>query len=623
MRRTGTSLFSSFWGIFRPDRVFRTEIMNRIAFGLLRPLVTPLWPAFREVIVLSTFVNLLALGVPVFVMQVYDRVVFHAGLATLQGLVIGIVIVLAFDWILRQARARILQRIALRVDVAVGRKLFEKLLTLPLATLEGRSAAHWQSLFRDVDVVRNTLSGGPALMLCDVPFATFFVILALILAPPIGWVLLAALPLFALLAWRSAAAMISSGQVERDSGLARDRLIGELITGRATVKSLALDDWIRPMWEERHAECIERAILRGAHADGYGNVAITLTMATTVAMTAVGAAAIIDQQMSIGALIAASMLSGRVFAVLNQVVASWRVCAAFFQSLTRLGELTALPGERAAGAIELPRPKGTITLEEVRFAYTEGGSPVIDGVSLTVQPGGVVALIGANGSGKSTLIKLALGLYRPISGRVLLDGADISQFTRRELARWMGYVPQEYVLFAGSIRDNIAHRRPDASDEDIIRASFLAGVHPVIVNLPDGYATDIGEAGRRLSAGQRQRIAIARALLGDPPVLLLDEPTTGLDTDSTLDLRATLAKLATDRTVVIATHSPQMFPVCRTIVEMERGRILYALPPEQALPLVLGLSRPGAKKPAAVTPGGAPRGTPSGAPRGAPSGAAA
>ncbi len=593
--------------------LIRGRSMNSAARALLRPLVAPLWPAFRELIVLSTFVNLLALGVPIFVMQVYDRVVFHAGLATLQGLVIGVAIVLVFDWILRQARARILQGIALRVDIAVGRSLFEKLLALPLAALEKQPAAHWHSLFRDVDVVRNTLSGGPALMLCDVPFATIFVILTVTLAPPIGWVLLGALPLFALLAWRSGAAMISSGRAERDSGLARDRLIGELIAGRATVKSLALDDWVRPIWEERHAECIERAIRRGAYADGYGNVATTLTMATTVTMTAVGAAAIIDQQMSIGALIAASMLSGRVFAVLNQVVASWRVCAAFSQSLTRLGQLAALPAERAASVVSLPRPKGVIRLEEARFAYDEGGPPVIDGVSLTIQPGGIVALIGANGCGKSTLIKLSLGLYRPVSGRVLLDGADISQFTRRELAGWMGYVPQEYVLFAGSIRDNIAHRRPDAADEEIIRASVLAGVHAVIVNLPDGYATDVGEAGRRLSAGQRQRIAIARALLGDPPVLLLDEPTTGLDAESTLDLRTTLTKLAADRTVVIATHSPQLFPICRTIVEMERGRLLYALPPEQALPLILGLGRPAAKKAAATAQAGAPRGAPSGA----------
>lgn len=580
--------------------------MNAAARALLRPLLRPLWPTFHEVIVLSTFVNLLALAVPIFVMQVYDRVVFHAGLATLQGLVIGVAVILAFDWVLRQARARILQRVALRLDIAVGRRLFEKLLALPLAALEGRSAAHWHALFRDVDVVRNTLSGGPALMFCDVPFAAFFLILTFVIAPPIGWVLLSALPLFALLAWRSASAMISSSHAERDSGLARDHLIAELIAGRTTVKALALDSSIRPLWEARHAECIERAVSRGARADGYGNFATTMTMATTVAMTAVGANAIIEQQMSIGALIAASMLSGRVFAVLNQLVASWRIYAGFVQSLSRLAELFVMPGERASSAVSLQRPTGVITLEEVRFGYAEGQWPVLDGVSLTFEPGGVTALIGPNGSGKSTLLKLAQGLYPPSSGRVLLDGADIAQFTRAELAGWIGYVPQETILFAGSIRDNIGHRCPAAGDEAIVRAAVLAGVHAVIVDLPEGYATDVGEAGRRLSAGQRQRIAIARALVGDPAVLLLDEPTSSLDAGGGLELRATLAKLAAERTVVVATHSPQLLPICRTIIELGRGRVSYDLPAEEALPLVFGLGRSSPKAaPAAAASTGA------------------
>ncbi|MFO1119433.1 MAG: ABC transporter transmembrane domain-containing protein [Rhodospirillales bacterium] len=179
---------------------------------MLRWLLRPLLPTLSEVLVLSICINLLALAVPIFVMQVYDQVVFHAGFATLQGLVIGVVLcVLLFDWVLRQAAARILQSVALRLDVAVGRMLFEKLLALPLAMLEGRPAAHWHMLFRDVDVVRNTLSGGPALMLCDVPFALFFLILTFVIAPPLGWVLAVVLPLFTLVAWRSAAVMMATG----------------------------------------------------------------------------------------------------------------------------------------------------------------------------------------------------------------------------------------------------------------------------------------------------------------------------------------------------------------------------------------------------------------------------
>lgn len=568
-------------------------------------LLRPLLPTLSEVLVLSICINLLALAVPIFVMQVYDRVVFHAGLATLQGLVIGVVIILTFDWVLRQARARLLQRIALRLDVAIGRTLFEKLLALPLATLEGRPAAHWHMLFRDVDVVRNTLSGGPALMVCDVPFALFFLALTFVIAPPLGWVLAVVLPLFTLVAWRSAAVMMASGHAERDSGMARDHLISELIAGRTTVKALALDAAVRPLWEARHAECIQRAVHRGARADGYGNVATTITMLSTVAMTAVGAYAILQQQMSIGALIAASMLSGRVLAVLNQLVANWRVGSAFWHSAMRLAGLFATPGERSVSALALARPRGRIALEEVRFAYAGGQRPVIDGVSLTLEPGGVVALMGPNGSGKSTLLKLMQGLYRPGAGRVLLDGADVTQFTRAEMAGWIGYVPQDCVLLAGTIRDNIAHRKPDADAGEIVRAAHLAGVHALIVDLPDGYGTDVGEAGRRLSAGQRQRIAIARALLGDPPVLLLDEPTATLDAEAGLAMRKVLADLAAaERTVVVATHSPQLLPVCRMVVELRGGRILFAQPSEQALPRLFGLARSPSTPASSPVPGG-------------------
>src|SRR5512144_2036568 len=362
----------------------------------LRPFLQPLWPTFREIAVVSLFINLLALTVPVFVMQVYDRVVFHAGLATLEGLVIGIVCVLAFDWVLRQSRARVLQRVALRIDVTVGRSLFDKFMALPLSTLESRPAAHWHALFRDVDVVGNTLSGTSALMVRDLPFAVLF--LMLIIARPIAFVLLLFVPLFVIVAWRSGSAIIDSSRRERESGLGRANMISEIIAGRTTVKALSLEKAIRPLWEERHAECIERAVVRGSAADGYTNFGTTLTMMSTVAMTAVGAVAIIQQQMTIGALIAANMLSGRLLGVLNQLVGNWRVYAGFSQSVGRLSKLFASESDRQTSVLHLPRPNGVFTVEKVGFGY-EGGRPVLDGVDLSIAPRGVCGLIGRNGSG--------------------------------------------------------------------------------------------------------------------------------------------------------------------------------------------------------------------------------
>lgn len=573
----------------------------------LRPFLTSLGPTFREVLAMSLFVNVLALAVPVFVLQIYDRVVFHAGFSTLQGLVIGMAVVLVFDYILRQSRARVLQTVAARADVLVGRRMFEKLMALPLSALEGRPAAYWQTLFRDVDIVRNTVSGASAVLVCDLPFVILFLGLVFVIAQPIAWVLLIALPVFLIVAWRSGAVLSAANSVERDSALTRDRLISEMISGRTTVKALALDNAMRPLWEERHADTIERAIDRGAKADGFTNLATTLTMLTTVAVTSIGAVAIINQDLTIGALIATNILAARLLGPLTQLVGMWRTYAACGDAARRLGEVFAMQDERKAVEMTLEAPRGDLTLDNVTFSYDSGAAPVLEHLRRTFTAPGVHALIGRNGSGKTTLIKLLQGLYTPTEGRVLLDGADLAQFTRGQLAAWIGYVPQECVLFAGTLRDNIAHRNPDASDEEVIAAATLAGAHGYIVDLPDGYATDVGEAGIRLSAGQRQRIAIARALIGGPSVVLLDEPSSNLDREAEQDLGRAIAEIGRDRVVIAITHSPVLLGACDTVVALDRGRIALAGDAKEILPRLFGGRRPktdsGAAEPSPGGPG--------------------
>lgn len=540
---------------------------------------------------MALFVNILALAVPVFVLQVYDRVVFHAGLSTLQGLALGMVVVLLFDLILRQSRARLLQKVALRVDIEVGRRLFGKLMCLPLQTLESRSSAYWQALFRDVDLVRNTVSGASALLMADLPFALLFLVLIFAIAAPVAWILLIILPLFLLVAWKSGTTMVAANREERDSALARDGLVSEIIAGRATVKALALDSAIRPIWEERHADTIKHAINRGGKSDSYSNLGTTLAMMTTVSLTSIGAIAIINQELTIGALIAANMLSGRLIGPLNQLVGSWRTYTAFRQSIVRLGQVFSMPGDRQTSAIELKKPKGRITLEALSFSYPNTTKPAIAGISLSLPENGVHSFIGRNGSGKSTLLKLVQGLYQPASGRVLLDGADIKQFTRAELAAWVGYVPQECVLFSGTLAENIRFRNPAATDEQVIEAATLAGVHSFIVDLADGYATDIGETGHRLSAGQRQRIAIARALVGAPPLLLLDEPSSDLDRDGEIELANTLAAIGRQRTILVVTHSSVLLSRCHCIFCLDKGRIVLSGPAFDILPQILNRGR--------------------------------
>ena len=539
--------------------------------------------ALRDVLLVSLFVNLLALAAPIFVLQVYDRVVFHAGLTTLQGLVVGMAVVIAFDYALRQARSRIFQAVAANLDISVGQALFDKILSLPLRALEGRPAVYWQSLFRDLDLVRNALAGPSAALAIDLPFAVLFLVLILLVAPAVAWVIIGLSPLFMLLAWRSGKTMRRTAASEREQVLSREGLLNELIASRATVKSLALADAMRPRWEDRHAATIELSQERGRAADGHQVLAHVMMVMTTVAITSVGALAILDQRMTIGALIAANMLGARTIAPMSQLVGQWRMLTRLRQSMARLDSVFALASDRAAAAVALQRPKGAVRLESVKFSYDSGAPMVIDGIDGRIGPRGMHGIVGRNGCGKSTLLKIVAGLYAPREGRVLLDEADILQFSRSELAGWVAYLPQQCTLFSGTIRDNICIAHPGASDAAIIDAAEKALVHQYIIDLPDGYAADVGEWGARLSDGQRQRIALARVFLGDPPVMLFDEPTSDLDNDAERQLAQTLRRTAQDSTVLVATHSPAVLSLCDTILLLDGGRVAMAGPARDVL----------------------------------------
>ncbi|MSP81921.1 MAG: ATP-binding cassette domain-containing protein [Alphaproteobacteria bacterium] len=558
----------------------------------LRPLVRPLRPAFREVAAQSLFINVLALGLPVFVLQVYDRVVYYKGFSTLYGLVAGISIVIVFDFILRQARSRILQRAAMLIDIRLGERLYDKLASLPLNVLESRPTSYWLTLFRDSELVRNVFSGPTAVLATELPFVGLFILLIFVIAAPIAWLLVIAVPFFLALAWGSGKVMEKATEKERESGQSREALVAEILAGRTTVKALAVAPSFRPKWEDRHASAIRQSLERGRKGDSFTNVGVSFALIVSVVMTTFGAVEIVNQELTIGALIAANMLSNRIIQPLNQLVNTWRQFAQYRQAAQRLAGVFQLPSERTEIVVDLTRPRGEIALENVTFAYKSGGRPVVDGLRMTIKPGGMVGLIGPNGCGKTTLIKLIEGLYPLNAGRILLDGADINQFTRGQLARWIGYVPQENTLFSGTIRDNIAVGDLNSPDEKVVAAARLAGVHAFVVDLPDGYATDIGEAGSRISGGERQRIAVARALLHDPPVLLLDEVASNLDRQAELALRDSLVKLAANRTILVACHTPALLAACTHIVVMDKGKIALAGPTREIMPKLFGQTRP-------------------------------
>jgi len=541
-------------------------------------------PAYRQALVVSFFVNLLALAASMFSMQVYDKVVFHSGLYTLAALVVGMLFVIGFEHVLRGVRAELLQQAGVRLEVEIGRRLFGRFLALPSLALESRPASFWQSLFRDVELVRSTCSGANALLLIDLPFTLISVLVIGVIAWPVLPVMILFGAGFMFLAWRSGRVLRDSSGAEREKGLSRDALMAEITAMRTTVKAQGFDDAINARWEARYADWLEDSARRSSQGDHYRDLAHGLQLALTVAMTSVGAIAVLSHEMTMGSMIAANILSGRVISPLVQLVSQWRLFGQFQLARKRLDAVFAMPTERSASAVQLPRPKGTMVLDNVRFRFPGAEHDLIQPISGQIGPYGLHAIVGANGSGKSTLLKLLRGLYAPTEGRVTIDGADIAQFARRDLVRWIGYLPQYVQLLSGSVRDNLALGETGASDEALVKAATLARAHDFIVARPDGYGSSVGEQGSGLSGGERKRIAIAQALIHDAPVLLLDEPTSDLDHASEQAFCQTLRELAKDHTVIVVTHSPAVLEACNGVLVMEKGRLVAAGPAADLLP---------------------------------------
>ncbi len=561
--------------------------------GLLREVLQPLFWRLPELVSISFFANILSLAVPVFVLQVYDRVVFQAGLTTLQGLVAGVLIAVLFDFMLRQLRGKLVQRIAIRVDADVGRILFGKLANLPLAVIEGRTTPQWQALHRDSESVRNIVAGPPLVLMIDLPFVAIFIGVIWVIAAPVAWVLTLIVPVFLFLAILSQRMIAKSTEKEREATTKRDVQVAEMIFGRATMKSLGVAPSLSNKWEQRQADLVDSAVRRGTLTDTFSHLGMSLGLVATIIMTSVGALAIIDQELTMGALIAANMLTNKVIQPMSQLVGMWRQIVGFRSSAKRLNELLNTADEAGEVSLDRPRPRGEIILENATFGYGKE-APAISSVSARFEPGVMHGIIGPNGGGKTTLLKLMQRLYPLQEGSAAIDGVDMTQLSRAQIARWVGYVPQDPFLFSGSIRDNIAKGQEGVPDEAILQAARLANVESFIDALPDGYGTDIGESGRRLSTGQRQRIAIARAMLDDPPILLLDEPSANLDRAAENHLAETLSALSVDHTVVVVSHSPGMLDACGTILVLQDGRVLLSGSSDEVKEQLFGSSEPAA-----------------------------
>ena len=529
-----------------------------------------------EVMVASFFLQIFALVSPLFFQVVIDKVLVHRSLSTLDVLVIGLVAISIFETVLGILRTYLFSHTTNRIDVELGARLFRHLLALPIAYFQARRVGDSVARVRELENIRNFLTSSALTLVIDLLFTFVFLAVMFFYSPLLTWIVLGAFPLY--IAISAGATPLFRRRLDEkfQRGAENQAFLVESVTGVETLKAMAVEPQMQRRWEEQLAGYVAasfRVISLGNTASQAVQLVNKLVIAGTLYF---GAQLVIDGNLSVGELVAFNMLAGRVSAPVLRLAQIWQDFHQARLSIARLGDIlnTAPEPTFNPARAALPPIRGDVTLEHVTFRYRVDGAEVLHDVSFNVPAGQVVGVVGPSGSGKSTLAKLIQRLYVPESGRVLIDGSDLSMVDIAWLRRQIGVVLQENVLFNRSVRDNIALAEPAMSMERIIAAAELAGAHDFILELPEGYDTIIGERGSSLSGGQRQRIAIARALVSNPRVLIFDEATSALDYESERVIQQNMQRIAKGRTVFIIAHRLSTVRTADRIMTIERGRLV-------------------------------------------------
>ncbi len=538
------------------------------------PIMRRLRPVLWELGLASVAINIMALATPLFLMTVYNKVINHNALQTLDVLALGMITLFVFEWGLRSLRSYIASHTGGRLDAALGSEVVHHLMHLPLRVFEKVPTGQILERTRQLDNVRQFFTSQMPLLLVDLAFVGVFVAVLLYLDMRLGLIVLAAMPLFWLLSMLARHRQQPLVEAGFQAAAAKASSLGEAVSQALTVKALGLE----PEMERRFKEKLAQSAWTGYRASNLGGLVSSsgqvLQHLTALVIVYVGARAIIAGEMSIGALIAATILAARVLAPMRQVVGAWQQLHTVRSAFARLDDMMNEPIELSGEPAPALPINGRIRFEDVAYRYGDEDALALDGVDLEIQPGQTLGVIGPPGSGKSTLAKLLLGLDQPSSGRVLIDDLDVRLWSPAALRQQIGVVPQEVQLFAGSIAENISLGAADHAFERIVAAARFVGAHDFIQRLPKGYETQLSERGGGLSAGQRQLISIARAVIRNPRILVLDEATSALDAATEEALLTNLRRASRGRTIVIVTHRLGALAIADRVLCLADGRIV-------------------------------------------------
>ncbi len=539
---------------------------------------------YTEVVIAALMINMFGLASSIFIMTVYDRVVPNGAFDTLYALSAGMLIVLLFDFLLRNLRAHFLDHAGRRADVKISAALFEQIMGMTM-TARPPSAGILASNMKEFETLRDFFTSATMVALIDLPFVFIFIGVIALIGGPIAFVPLAAIPLIIGMGFYLQKPMRKITKQSLHESALKNALLFETIIGLETIKVQAAEGHTQRNWEELTDKASRTAVKSRQLSAFAQNWATLIQQLASVGIVFVGVFLISDNVITQGALIACVILSGRIMGPLAQVSGLMTRLNQSREGLAQLDDLMKKPVERPAGKnfISLADTKGLVEFRDVVFSYPNQSNPSVDHINFSIRPGERVGIIGAVGSGKTTIERLLLNLYEPTEGSVQIDGTDVRQINPGDLRRNVGAVQQSPQLFFGSVRDNITMGHETAPDSAVMKAAEMSGVIEFLQGTPTGLDTQVGERGEALSGGQRQAVAIARALLYDPPILILDEPTASMDPASENRLRKRLEVLCANKTTILITHKGAMLSLVDKLILLDRGRIVAFGPKDEVI----------------------------------------
>ncbi len=537
------------------------------------PLAENKW-SYGQVALAAATANMLGLSTSVFIMIVYDRVLPNEATASLIALTLGVGLALVFDFIIKALRAGFIDRAGQKADLSVGRRVFDQVLNIKMTSRTGSTGAI-ASTVREFETLREFFTSATLVAVVDLPFIAVFIAAIYFVGGPLALIPALAVPIVLLTGLAIQPFLSHLAESSFREGQSKQSVLVEAVSGLETIKTTAAGQQMRTRW----ADALARQSAHGTSSRSITQFALNLTgftqQAAQVLIVFYGVFLVIDGRTSMGALVASVMLTGRALAPLGQLAQTLTRVNQARSAYRNLDTLMQADSERPTGHTWISRPKldGRITFNNVHFTYPDQPDDTLRGVTFSIEPGEKVAILGQIGSGKSTITRLLLGLYQPRVGSVMMDGLDIRQIDPGDLRRSIGSVLQDIWLFSGSVRDNICSGTIRPSDQQLIRAGRIAAVEDFVARDPRGYDLNLSERGEGLSGGQRQAIAIARALIGRPPVLLLDEPTSAMDVKTEAEVIKRLKDETRDATVIVVTHRASLLDLVDRVIVIENGKV--------------------------------------------------